>query len=386
MEPLENPELWEIVFDSCLAIQPEPSSENEFPWVLLIGREVLYKGTAPYVIDPTTAVRTEQLLVNPGQDGISSLGDDFAVSPDGKWLAHAHYGESEISIFVEPSTNLLTQSSQERIVWHPSQLSWLEGWLSNENVLLINEHSTMKFGSTLIYNPFTGEQHEFLLEEMPNSLTQQYGMLGSYLLDRGNLIPDPTLTRIVYPLALDAEGFHVALSDTENKKELARIEYTLSQLSRGPFWSQDGSDFLMTGLTQEETSEWFQVSRDGTVRQVTHFGEFLQDAEFNLPSRSWDGRYLAFQLISNARKDSKYIFLDLKSQPLDGFCLNLGGEASGSLRSPVWSPDDRYVAITNGDYSGNSSDVILVDVEKQQAFHIDHGDTRIYAEGWIVKP
>jgi hypothetical protein len=222
---------------------------------------------------------------------------------------------------------------------------------------------------------------------MPNSLTQQYGMLGSYLLDQGNLIPDPTLTRIVYPLASDAEGFHMALSDTENKKELARIEYTLSQLSRGPFWSQDGSDFLITGLTEEETIEWFQVSRDGTVHQLTHFGEFLQDAEFNLPSRSWDGRYLAFHLIFNARKDSKYIFLDLKSQPLAGFCLNLGGEDSGSLHSPVWSPDNRYVAVTNGEYSGNSSDVILLDVEKQQAFHIDHDDdAQIYAEGWIVKP
>ena len=167
MELLENPELWDIVFDSCLAIQPEPPGENEFPWVLLIGQ-----GTEPYAVDPNTGVRTEQLLVNPGQDGISSLGDDFAVSPDGKWLAHAHYGESDISIFVEPSTNLLTQSSRERIIWHPGQLSRLEGWLSNENVMLINEQSTMKFGSTLIHNPFTGEQHEFFLEEMPNSLTQ----------------------------------------------------------------------------------------------------------------------------------------------------------------------------------------------------------------------
>src|SRR6266508_6079934 len=83
METLENPELRDIVFDSCLAIQPEPPGENEFPWVLLIGRVLIYKGTEPYAVDPNTGVRTEQLLVNPGQDGINSLGDDFAVSPDG---------------------------------------------------------------------------------------------------------------------------------------------------------------------------------------------------------------------------------------------------------------------------------------------------------------
>jgi hypothetical protein len=127
MELLENPELRDIVFNSCLTIQPEPPGENEFPWVLLIGQ-----GTIPYAVDPNTGVRTEQLLVDPGQDGISSLGNGFAVSPDGKWLAHAHYGECDTSFFVEPSTNLLTKSSRERIIWHPSQLSQLEGWLSNE--------------------------------------------------------------------------------------------------------------------------------------------------------------------------------------------------------------------------------------------------------------
>ena len=206
-------------------------------------------------------------------------------------------------------------------------------------------------------------------------------------MDHGNLIPDPTLKRVVYP-AWPNDDLQLVLWDVENKRELASLRYTLAQLSRDPFWAQDGSDFLIAA-TKEQSVEWYQVTRDGAIEQLTHFGEFLKDAEFNYPSRSWNGRYLVFQMFYNSRKNSKYLFLDLASQSLDGFCLNLGGEGSGSLRSPVWSPDNKYVVITNGTYSDNSTDVIVVDVEQQEAFHIGHDDHApydTYAVGLTLKP
>lgn len=381
--PLESAEFQNvksILVESCIAINPEPPGGNEIPWDVLI-----LQGIIPFAIDPNTGKQTEQLLPYPASN--SFIADDFSLSPDGKWLAYNLYDNNSVSLVVEPSSNILTNSSQRRIIWSPSQPFHLEGWLSNENVLLVKNHSLENFGSTLIYNPFTGEQHEFFLEEMPNSLNQQYGMSGSYLMDHGNLIPDPSLTKVVYPLAVEAEGFQLALWDVENKKILVRLNYTLSQLSRDAFWAQDSRDFLIVGFSEQESTEWFQVTKNGAIHQITYFGEFLNDAEFNHPSRSWDGRYLTFQLIYNMRKNSKYLFLDLNSQPLDGFCLNLGGEDSGSLHSPVWSPDNRYVVITNGVYSENISDVILVDVEKQEAFYIGSDfNAKIYGTGWMVNP
>lgn len=375
---LEDQKLKDIVLSPCLTISSEPPGGNQIPWLLLALR-----GIIPYAIDPNTGMMTDQLLPDPDPNSNSPFASDFSLSPDGKWLAYNLYGETEVSLVVEPSSNILTSNSEGRIIWQPSQPARLEDWLSNENVMLVKNQSLENFGSTLIYNPFTGEQHEFLLEEMPNSLNQQYGMSGSYLMDRGNLIPDPSLMTVIYPLALEAEGFHVALWDVGNKKVLARLKYTLSQLSRDPLWSQDGSDFLIVGLTAQESTEWFQVTRNGAIHQLTHVSEFLEDAEFNLPSRSWDGRNLVFQLIYSSRKESKYLFIDLTSQPLDGFCLSLGGEDSGSLHPPVWSPDNRYVVITNGVYSGHSTDVILVDVETREAFQIGKD---VEAIGWIVKP
>jgi Tol biopolymer transport system component len=377
----EYQKLKDIVFSPCLAISPEYSDRDQIPWVLLI-----LQGIIPYVINPNTGERTDQLLPNPGQDSASPYANDFAVSPNGKWLAYARYSKNDTSFIVEPSSNILTNSSQGRIIWRSSWPSRLERWITNEAVMLVRNHSLENFGSTLIYSPFSREQHEFFVQDLPNYLSYQLGMSGSYLMDHGNLIPDPTLKRVVYP-AWPNDDLQLVLWDVENKRALASLRYTLSQLSRDPFWAQDGSDFLIAA-TKEQSVEWYQVTKDGAIEQLTHFGEFLNDAEFNLPSRSWDGRYLAFQLLYNSRKDSKYLILDLKSQSsLEGFCIDLGGEDSGSLHSPVWSPDNKYVAITNGVYSKNITDVILVDVENREAFHIAHDEyAPIYATGWLSKP
>lgn len=372
----EYQELEDIVFSPCLSINPAYPDKDEIPWVLLI-----LQGDIPYVIDPNTGERTDQFLSN----DTSPYATDFSISPNGEWLTYARYGKNDISFIVEPSQNILANSTQERIIWHLSESVSLGGWINNEAVMLVKNHSLENFGSTLIYNPFSKEQHEFVLQDLPNYLSYQLGMSGSYLMDHGNLIPDPTLKRVVYP-AWPATDLQLVLWDAQNKRELVSLPYTLSQLSRDPFWSQDGSDFLIAA-TQEQVVEWYRVSKDGDIHKLTHFGEFLKDAEFNLPSRSWDGRYLAFQLLYNSRKNSKYLLLDLSPQSAEGFCIDLGGEDSGSLHSPVWSPDNRYIAITNGVYSKNITDVILVDVESRETFHIAHDEyAPIFAIGWIPKP
>jgi hypothetical protein len=180
----------------------------------------------------------------------------------------------------------------------------------------------------------------------------------------------------------------LALWDVENKKVLAHINYApFQQWSRSPFWSQDGNDFLIVGRTEKRALEWFQVTRAGLIHQLTYFEQFLNEANFNLPSRSWDGRYLAFQLPYNQNEqgtydDSKYFFLDLNSPSLDGFCIDYGDKSLPD-KPIVWSPDSQYVAITHGTVGERSAEVILVELEKQQAFQIA---TDVEAIGWIVKP
>jgi WD40-like Beta Propeller Repeat len=374
---VESRQLKDIVFSSCLVVNPKPPGRTEIPWIILGLR-----GIIPYAIDPNTAIMTDQLLPNPEPIKESSYANDFSVSPDGKWLAYDLYGEDNVSLVVEPSSNILTNNSQGRIIWHPSQPTGLEGWLTNESVILITYKDPNGFGSTLIRNPFNGEQHEFSLEEMPDSLDYQPGMSGMYLFAHSNLMPDPTLKRVAYPAIINHNEM-VMLWDVENEKVITSLELYLDQWFNDPLWSPNGNDFLIMGINDEKQVEWFQVTSDGAIQELTYFGEFLGDYKLEKPSRSWDGRYLIFQLIYNAGEDIKYLILDLKSEELDGFCINSVVEEFGPLQSPVWSPDSRYVAITNGVNTENSGEVILVDVSRREAF-ITGKD--VYAIGWILKP
>lgn len=373
---LEDQKLKDIAFSPCTTISPAPPSGNKIPWVLLAERASLY------IIDPNTGVKSDKITLYPYSNSNSPVADDFSLSPDGKWLAYDLYGENDVSLVVEPSDNLLTRSSEGRIIWNPEKSFLLQGWLSNESVVLTIHRGLEGFASTLIRNPFNEEEHEFFLEELPNYLDHQPGMSGADLFAHSNLMPDATLERVAYPATND--HLMVALWDVKNKKVLTRLRLFFDEFYNDPLWSLDGSDFIIMGIDNKGYVEWFQVTRDGAIKQLTHFGEFLKDVKFENPGRSPDGRYLAFQLIDNADtgKDKKYLILDLKSQSPDGFCIDYGEKLSPD-KPLAWSPDSRYVAITNGTIAENSAVVILVDLEKREAFQVGQD---VHAIGWMVKP
>ena len=120
--------------------------------------------------------------------------------------------------------------------------------------------------------------------------------------------------------------------DVENEELLARLKYWITN---DPLWSQDGSDVLLISPNQDKGVDWFLMTANGVIRQVTQFGEIFQDQyyEFFTPSRSWDGRFLVFRLTYNEPdKTAKYIQLDLRTSPFEGNCIFSHGETtSGSV-------------------------------------------------------
>jgi len=370
-----------LVSSPCLSMNPEPPEGNQIPWLLLVSR------AAVYAIDPNTGTRTDELIPSP--ENIDPFPYDFALSPDGKWIAYVLSGEND-DLVVEPSSNLLTKSSQGRIIWRPEYLFQIHGWLSNELIALRIYRSPEKFASTLTRNPFKEEEHEFFLEELPHYLYYQPGGLqGTLLFANSNLMPDPTLNRVVYPAINVDQYYQAALWDVENKKVLTSLRILWDWVyDNDPLWSLDGNDFLIMGLDEKVKSrEWFQVTTDGTVKQLTHFGESLKDAYIARPSRSPDGQYLAFKLLYNVKEDGtlgdgKYFILALKSPSLNGFCIESGGKSNPD-KPFAWSPDSQYLTITNGEIGYKNAAVILVDIEEQKAFQIT---TDVEAIGWMVKP
>ena len=316
---VETQRLKEIAFSSCWAVNPEPPGGNQIPWLLLVQRAAVYS------IEPNSGLKSDQLIPSP--ENTNPFAYDFALSPNGKWLAYELSGENDDSVVVEPSGNLLTKSSQGRIVWPSENLFQLHGWLSNESVVLRIFRSPDRFVSTLIRNPFNEEEHEFFLEEMPDYMDYQPGGIsGVMLFANSNLMPDPTLKRVVYPAKNDY--LMAALWDVENKKVLMSLRLFFDWAYNDPLWSLDGSDFVIMGIDEKEHEEWFQVTRDGAIKQLTHVGEFLKNARFGSSSRSPDGRYLAFTLWKEDSRYKRYLILDLKSQSLDGFCIDSGGKSN----------------------------------------------------------
>lgn len=363
-----------VVSSSCLSANEPPQKDEEIPWILLAVR-----GIVPYAIDPNTGTKSDQLL--PGSEPAQNIlfADHFYVSPNGEWLAYNLVTNDSMLMIVEPSHNILTSDSQQRIVLDIKPSAVVGGWSNEELIFLISGNSLEKFGSTLVLNPFTKEQKEFSFEGLPSYLDYQPGMNGSYLFARSNLMPDSTLKRLVYPAVIDNQ-FTTILWDVENKKVLASLRLYLDQWFNDPLWSLDGENLLIMGIDEEENVEWFQISRNGNVQQLTYFGEFLKDYKIERPSRSWDGRYLAFQLFYDSGKNVKYIVLDLEAPTLEGLCIDVTQQSQGS--APVWSPDNRYLAITDGN-TGDSSRVLLVDIIGHEAFQIGKDVDSI---GWIQKP
>lgn len=376
---VESQKLKEIVFSPCLTISPEPPGGNEIPWLLLVQRAAVFS------IEPNSGLKSAQLIPSP--EHTDPFAYDFALSPDGKWLAYELFGENN-DLVIEPSENLLMNRSQGRIIWRPENPFQIQGWLSNDSIALRIYRAPDKFASTLIRNPFKEEGHEFFLEDMPNYLYYQPGMSGAMLFASSNLMPDPTLQRVVYPAISDDLYYMAALWDVKNKKVVTSLRLFFDWADNDPLWSLDGSDFVIMGIDGKGYEEWFQVTRDGVVKQVTHFGDLLKDYRFGSSSRSPDGRYLAFTLWNekSTYEDStykyKYLILDLKSQSLDGLCIDTGGK-SNPEKTFAWSPDNRYLSITNGTIGKRSAEVILVELEKQEAYNIA---TDVEAIGWMVKP
>jgi Tol biopolymer transport system component len=139
--------------------------------------------------------------------------------------------------------------------------------------------------------------------------------------------------------------------------------------SNTPLWSPDGSDFAMWNFLtrRDDGAEWFQVTRDGDVHQLTYFSDVYKGVIFSGVSRSWNGRYLAFRLDYEGFDHYKYIVMDLKTQKPQGFCIDPGIRGGGD-NSPIWSPDNRYVVFS--DTIGH--DWFVVDVENQETYQIAH--------------
>jgi hypothetical protein len=378
--------LKDIVFSDCIPVEEGLPEGFEIPWDLLVIHGDCW---AVHIYNPEDGSNiTIPYFSETTPEGYNKFTYDFFISPDGKWLAYQTIGSSKL--IIESTGTLLTNTDADRIVWDRENWFSIQRWVDNHTLLAKGQPPADDgFFPTIFLDPITREEHEFLLEEMPNYLAHHFGgaVILTHYLD-GEVIPDPAMKYLIYPERWGEDGeLYNILWDIEKETSLARTQFFFTSFN-GPFWAQDSSDVLLVGPNLERRryihEEWFLINPNGVIRQITQFQDlFLDDYYyFSNSSRSWDDRYLAFQLTETTTRQDKVtrnVVLDLKSNLLQGFCIE-EPVWRNSFRGPVWSPDNKYFVISNVEnYRG---EIIMVDVENEKAYKIGQ-DMRVI--GWIAK-
>jgi hypothetical protein len=375
--------LKDIVFSDCIPVEEGLPEGVEIPWNLLVMQERIV-----YVLNLEDGTMTEiEYFSGTTPEGYNKFVYDFFVSPDGQWLAYQIPGRTKL--IVEPAGSLLTNTDADRIVWNMGKRFHLSRWVDNNKMIAI-DHEDELFFRTLLLDPVAREENVFLLQDMPNYMSHHWGgaVILTHFLD-GEVVPDPTMRRLIYPELSDEPDIYATntLWDIENGKPIVRLEHIGSYFF-GPLWSMDGSNFLILSRNPElkETieQEWFFVSDDGIVRQVTRFEDVFLGAYYWIdnPSRSWDGRFLVFNFsYKEPTEISMEIVLDVQSNIVEGYCFPSPGRQIYSY-SPLWSPDNKYLLIS-GEDDEEKEKHLLIDVENQVAYKIGQD---VIAIGWIAKP
>ena len=322
--------------------------------------------------------------------------DPFCLetSPDGKWIA---YEES----FNESSTGswLVVQSAdgqqQKKVPEDPDWVNFGDYvWLDNQHLIFNNFINPPDIQRTQAYpaypmvvvNPFTGEHIE-LSSEYPELKLGINGPVGTLAFNYTDVVYDPSLDLVIFP-AWGGEHNYIVLWDRHSQAVLARVEDHSGGFGHYPLWSRDTTQFavaVMNAIKGERgIDEWYRVSREGQVEQLTRFGDYFSSSEIESASNwSPDGKKLAFwiNLDPSPCPGLRLAILDVSTKQVTNTCL------PGTRKyapPPIWSFDSRYIVI--GDYSDPPIKTILVDIENGRAFDITSliGDSRPI--GWLVSP
>jgi Tol biopolymer transport system component len=313
----------------------------------------------------------------------------FSTSPDGKWLAYCEFP-------VDSSTGgwlIVEGNNGQQVKKLPMGKDWnfftATTWLGNERLVFNLLRDTGEVSPVVVVNPFTGEQTQLKSDYPGIYIDKSPGTGGGLYFVYSAVVYDPSLNLVIYPQRdVDKRSDFVVLWDRQVGKTLARVP-EWGVFYHTPLWSPDVTQFvvavtpnLKSNSNRGAIEEWFSVSREGQVRQLTHFGDFFADVRIGAANWSPDGRWLAFWLEAKPSlcEGQNLVVLEMETQSVTEYCVP--GSIYGDAPPPIWSPDSRYIAVQNY-YEVNSSHVILVDIMQGWATQIAEN---VEPAGWLVAP
>jgi WD40-like Beta Propeller Repeat len=340
------------------------------------GGALLVYGESPQVLHSDPPARLESF---PGID-LSCL----STSPDGKWVAYCSLSEGS------PTGEWLMVESADRQqhfqIAMNNHLIWFNTyeWLDNQHLIFPLIEEDKRNYSMMVINPFTGKQVELASNYPEISHTYAGPVGGQMSFEFSDVVYDPSLNLAIYPVRRPPHAY-VALWDRQSGSFLAEVK-DKGEFIHYPIWSPDAQQFAVavSWLQKDINSveEWFSVSREGQVEQLTHFVDYFYEAGIGWGNWSPDGKKLAFWLEANPAPGwcagAHLAVLKLATKQVTDTCIP--GKLGYSY-PPVWSLDSRYIGAVNNTESTWQS--FLVDFEGGRAFDITEYGIPI---GWLALP
>jgi len=316
------------------------------------------------------------------------------TSPDGKWIAYEQDSKESPT-----GSWLIVQSAdgkqQKRIPMNPDWRSFGDYvWLDNQHLLFndfINLPDVQRLQDSpaypmVVFNPFTEEKIE-LSSDYPNLQLSVAGPASRMDFAYSDVVYDPSLDLVIFP-SWGGEHNYIVLWDIQSKTVLAKVEDQSGGFGHYPLWSPDATQFAVPVVNamqgQHAIEEWYSVSREGQVEQLTHFGDYFSDSDIGSASNwSPDGQKLAFwvNLSPSPCPGLRLAVLDMRTKQVTNTCLP---GTPDYAPPPIWSLDSRYIVVR--DASAPQIKTILVDFENDRTFDITTlvGDSPPI--GWLVSP
>ncbi|HLO16645.1 MAG TPA: hypothetical protein VK206_17560 [Anaerolineales bacterium] len=261
--------------------------------------------------------------------------------------------------------------------------------------LVVSENGTH---TLILLNPFSGDQQK-LPADFPDSEMFSHDFSIAFAWTRtSSPVYDPTLTRVVYPSGIQdsttlVKQPIVILWDTRANQKVAQL-VTMDYWGHTPIWTPDGKQFIIaTNLDPKKAQvfaeEFYAVSRDGQVRQLTHFMDYYQEIKIlDSYSLSPDGKLLAFWIVSqpNLYEGPRLAVLNIETGEVTNYCIK--GDAFSDNEAepwlPIWSPDStQLLVISRPPEDTKVRRVVVVDILHNYAAKIN---ADMEPEGWMVAP
>lgn len=317
------------------------------------------------------------------------------VSPDGKHLVYNYdtpSGEKEYIGVIDSNGKLLTEFTPYYDLLWAAYFSWqnereLRIVTNNLNQVYVHvvdpftqELTLLKTDWEETYRPDDPFNDSVATWKFDRDATSRYYVYGA------NILYDPTLTRVLFP----KEGGEVVLIDVPSGEELAHANFV--DWGSLPSWSPDG-EFLTIVNREGTVDNFYLVSRDGEeFQRITDFATELDFVSISEYTWSPESQQIAFWLnVEDGDEEdgaqSELAILNIVTWQVTRLCIQgISSIAYEPLSmnhpEPIWSPDGRYIMITQWEDATVSKKyyVLVVDTETGSIEKISENTAPI---GWM---